>query len=253
MAVLTATYPCLRSKSVVITGGASGIGASLVTEFARQGSRVGFVDIDETAAGKLCDQLGSNVSFLPCDILDTPDLRKAIGALQDSWSSSVGILINNAGRDTRHAFSTLEPEEWEEMINVNLTHQFFASQAVVPGMIRAGGGSIINLGSTVVAMAAGNMPAYVAAKAGIQGLTRALARDLGKHRIRVNCILPGWIITERQLTKWFDETSEAKIVENQCLPDKLTPEDVAAMALFLASEGGRNCTAQSFVVDGGWT
>lgn len=251
--MLTATYPSLRSKSVLITGGATGIGASLVVEFARQGAQVGFIDIDEQAARVLCEQLDSNVSFLRCDVLDISALRASIGTLQDDWNSSVDILINNAGRDTRHAFSELEPETWEELINVNLRHQFFAAQAVVPGMIQSGGGSIINLGSTVVAMAAANMSAYVTAKAGIQGMTRALARDVGKHRIRVNCILPGWIMTEKQLAMWVDETSAEKIADNQCLPDPLTPEDVAAMALFLASDDSRNCTAQSFVVDGGWT
>ena len=251
--MLTVKYPCLKSKTVFITGGAAGIGASLVSEFANQGANVGFVDISDKPSMALVEQLGPNVNFQHCDILDIPELRKSIGAFEELWNSPIDILVNNAGRDTRHSFSALEPEGWDEAINVNLRHQFFAAQAVIPGMIKNGGGSIINLGSTVVAMAAGNMAAYVTAKAGVQGMTRALARDVGMHRIRVNCILPGWVMTQRQMDNWCDETSAAKVVDCQCLPDQLTPEDIASMALFLASEGSRNCTAQSFVVDGGWT
>lgn len=250
---MTAIYPSLKSKSVFITGGATGIGAGLVTHFARQGARVGFIDIQEDAANALCESLDTDVTFLQCDILDISALRESIGIFQDRCGTHIDVLLNNAGRDSRHKLEDMEPDGWDELINLNLRHQFFAAQAVVPGMKQAGGGSIINIGSTVVAMAAGNMAAYVSAKAGIQGLTRALARDVGTHRIRANCILPGWIMTPRQVDLWVDESSDSKIAENQCLPDKLTPDDVAAMALFLAADDSRNCTAQSFVVDGGWT
>ena len=251
--MMRATYPSLKSKSVFITGGATGIGASLVTHFAGQGARIGFVDIQEDAAKALCESLDADVTFLQCNILDISALRKSIETFQDMYDTHIDVLLNNAGRDSRHKLEDLEPDGWDELVNLNLRHQFFAAQAVVPGMKKAGGGSIINLGSTVVAMAAGNMAAYVSAKAGVQGLTRALARDVGKHRIRANCILPGWIMTQRQLDQWYDETSATRIAENQCLPDQLTPDDVAAMALFLAADDSRNCTAQSFVVDGGWT
>ena len=174
--MLTVKYPCLKSKTVFITGGATGIGASLVFEFANQSANVGFVDIRDKPSMALVEQLGPNVNFKNWDI---PELRKSIRTFEGLWNSPIDILVNNAGRDTRHSFSALEPEDWDEAINVNLRHQFFGAQAVIPGMIKNGGGSVINLGSTVVAMAAGNMAAYVTAKAGVQGMTRALVRDVG--------------------------------------------------------------------------
>ena len=249
----SANYPSLHNKSVFITGGASGIGSSLVEHFSAQGAKVNFIDIDDKNAIELISVIDGNVSYIHCNVFDINALQNAISEFEESMGGSIDILVNNAGRDDRHSALKINTDDWDACLNVNLRHQFFAAQAVHAGMAAVGGGSIINLGSTVVSMAAGNMAAYVTAKAGIQGMTRALARDFGKNQIRVNCIQPGWILTERQQELWFDENSEKTIVQNQCLPTTLHPEDVASMALFLAADDSRHCTAQSFVVDGGWT
>jgi NAD(P)-dependent dehydrogenase (short-subunit alcohol dehydrogenase family) len=246
-----AAYPSLSGKAVFITGGASGIGASLVEHFADQGSRVGFIDIDDTAAAALVDKLGGRATYQHCDISNISNLRASIAAFEGP-GGHVDVLVNNAGNDDRHQVDEVDVEYWDNRMAINLRPQFFAAQAVRAGMARAGGGAIVNLGSIVVQMAAGDAPAYVTAKAAVHGLTRALARDFGKDRIRVNCVMPGWIMTERQKTLWLDEAGERRIAERQCLPDKLAPEDIARMALFLAADDSRHCTAQSFVVDGGW-
>lgn len=246
-----ASYPSLSGKAVFITGGASGIGASLVEHFAGQGARVGFIDIDDTAAKALVDKLGGRASYRHCDIRDVAALQAAIAEFEGP-GGHVDVLVNNAGNDDRHQVDEVDVAYWDNRMAINLRPQFFAAQAVRPGMARAGGGAIVNLGSIVVQMAAGDAPAYVAAKGAIHGLTRALARDFGKDRIRVNCLMPGWIMTERQKTLWLDEAGERRIAERQCLPDKLDPDDVARMALFLAADDSRHCTAQSFIVDGGW-
>jgi NAD(P)-dependent dehydrogenase (short-subunit alcohol dehydrogenase family) len=236
---------------VFITGGATGIGASLVTHFAAQGARVGFIDIDDAAADALVASLSGNVSYAHCDVRDIGALRAAIAAFE-APSGHVDVLVNNAARDDRHAAGEVDVDYWDDRMQINLRPHFFAAQAVRAGMARAGGGSIINFGSIVVQMAAGNMAAYVTAKAGIYGLTRALARDFGKDRIRVNCLVPGWVITERQKALYWDENSARSIAEHQCIPDQLEPADLARMALFLAADDSRHCTAQSFIIDGGW-
>lgn len=246
-----ATYPSLAVKNVFITGGATGIGASLVTHFAAQGARVGFIDIDDAAAGPLVASLSGNVTYAHCDVRDIAALKAAIAAFETE-AGHVDVLINNAARDDRHAVDDIDVAYWDDRLNINLRPHFFAAQAVRAGMARAGGGSIINFGSVVVQMAAGNMAGYVTAKAGVQGLTRALARDFGKERIRVNCLVPGWVITERQKALYWTESSERAIAEKQCIPDPLEPADLARMALFLAADDSRHCTAQSFIVDGGW-
>lgn len=242
-----ALYPSLRDKSIFITGGATGIGASLVQHFAEQGARVGFVDIDGKAAEILASGLGDAVSYTHCDIRDVAALQAAIAGF-----GAVDVLVNNAGNDTRHAVDSVDADWWDNALAVNLRPHFFAAQAVRGGMAKAGGGSIINLGSIVPQMIAGSAPAYVTAKAGVWGLTRALARDFGVDRIRVNCLMPGWVMTERQIRLWLDEAGEQRIAERQCLPERLMPDDIARMALFLAADDSRHCTAQSFVVDCGW-
>lgn len=245
-----ANYPSLKDKSVFITGGATGIGASLVEHFVRQGARVGFVDIDDTAAQALIGALPAKPTYQHADIRDVGALQAAIIAF--AGNGQVDVLVNNAGNDNRHAVEAVDAAFWDDAMAVNLRPHFFAAQAVRAGMARAGGGSIINLGSIVVQMSAGDAPAYVTAKAGVYGLTRALARDFGQDRIRVNCVMPGWIMTERQKRLWLDESGERRIAERQCLPDRLEPEDVARMVLFLAADDSLHCTAQSFIVDGGW-
>jgi len=242
-----ATYPSLATKSVFITGGATGIGASLVEHFSAQGARVDILDIDAQSGTSLAARLGPTVRFRHCDVRDIAALQAAIADAGD-----IDVLINNAARDDRHAVETVDVEYWDDRLNINLRPHFFAAQAVRAGMIRRGGGSIINLGSVVVQMSAGAMAAYVTSKAGVYGLTRALARDLGPHHIRVNCLVPGWVMTERQVTLWLDEAGEKRIAERQCIPDRLVPEDIARMALFLAADDSAHCTAQQFIVDGGW-
>jgi NAD(P)-dependent dehydrogenase (short-subunit alcohol dehydrogenase family) len=245
-----ATYPSLRNEAVIITGGASGIGASIVEHFAAQGARVGFVDVDETGGRALATKTGA--SFIACDLRNIDALRNAISTFTRDLGPPLA-LVNNAARDDRHAIETVTPEFWDERMATNLRHQFFAAQAVAPAMRARKRGSIINMGSTSWMLSLGNMPAYVTAKAAVQGLTRGLARDLGPDLIRVNTVVPGWIMTERQVNLWLTPEGEADLNKNQCLPEKLYPADVARMVLWLAADDSRMVTAQDFVVDGGWT
>ncbi len=243
-----AQYPSLKGRVVLITGGASGIGASMVEHFAAQGSRAAFLDVDREGGSKVAERTGS--LFLPCDLRDIAALRAAIGEARAKLGP-VTVLVNNAARDDRHGWETVEPDYWDERMQTNLRHQFFCAQAVAPMMIEAGGGSIINLGSVSWMKAQGGMPAYTTAKAAIRGLTRGLARDLGPNKIRVNEVVPGWIFTERQLEKWATPESEAENMARQCLKERLYPPDIARMVLWLAADDSRMVTAQHFVVDGG--
>lgn len=251
-----AHYPSLKDKPVFITGGASGIGASLVTHFCEQGSKVCFVDIDAQAAAALCDQIGRQTAnaphFLACDLTDIPALRIAIEKAQ-SLVGDIMVLVNNGANDQRHSLEELTVEYWDSRMAVNLRHQFFTAQAVIPGMRAAGGGSIINFGSISWKIRSGGMPVYTAAKAAVNGLTRALARDYGKSGVRVNTVVPGWVMTERQKTLWLDEEGERTLDREQLLPGRLHPDDLARMVLFLAADDSRMCTGQEFVVDAGWT
>ncbi len=252
---LAAIYPSLSGRNVLVTGGASGIGAAIVRAFAAQGAKVGFVDLLEDAGAALAAELsagGADVRFLPVDLTDIAALRDAVAAFAAALGP-IDVLVNNAANDTRHDWRTETPETWDARVAVNLRHFFFAIQAVAPGMIEAGRGSIVNFGSISWRTGLGGMPAYTASKAGIEGLTRSFARDLGPHRIRVNCVLPGWVMTERQLALWVDENAARVIAERQCLPDRIQPDDLARMVLFLASDDSAMCTSQSFVVDGGWS
>ena len=251
-----AQYPSLANRPVVITGGATGIGASLVAHFAAQKARVGFLDLDSTAGEALAAALARTSSYPPmfvrCDLRDIAALRAAIAAIRTRLGA-VRVLINNAADDNRHAFDDVTPTAWDAGIAVNLRHAFFAAQAVKDDMRASGGGSIINLGSISWMTKEGGMPVYTTAKSAMQGLTRSLAQNLGRHRIRVNTLVPGWVMTEKQLRLWVNDQSSRKIDENQCLPDRLEPADVARMALFLAADDSASCTAQDFIVDGGWS
>jgi NAD(P)-dependent dehydrogenase (short-subunit alcohol dehydrogenase family) len=243
-----ATYPSLKDRAVVVTGGASGIGAEIVAGFAAQGARVGFLDIDETAGAAMAERTGA--AFEPCDLRDIEALRAALRRLADRIGPA-RVLVNNAANDDRHDWREVTPDYWDERQQVNLRHMFFAIQAVAPGMIEAGGGSIVNMGSNSWWEAVGDFPAYATAKAAVHGLTRTMARDLGRHRIRVNTVVPGWIMTERQKALWVTEEKLAAHLENQCLPDPIDPAQVARMVLFLASDDAAACTASNYMVEAG--
>lgn len=249
-----ASYPSLNNRPVIISGGASGIGEGIVREFAAQGSKVGFVDIAADAGRKLEAELtakGQTAKFIACDITDIPAYQTAIQQFEAAHGPALA-LVNNAANDLRHKWEEVTPEFWDKSIAVNAKHAFFAAQAVLPGMIAAKQGSIINFGSISWMILTGNLAAYTASKAAMHGLSRSLARDVGKHGIRVNTIVPGWIMTERQLTHWVDETANRLIDEQQALAGRLYPVDIARMALFLAADDSKMISAQDFVVDGGW-
>ncbi len=254
-AAATACYPSLQDRSVLITGGATGIGAALVQAFAQQGARVGFIDLDAAAGTSLVAGLAGQRHapvFAAADLTDTNALTQAISTLR-MQIGPITVLINNAANDRRHALEATTPDLWDAGIAVNLKHQFFAAQAVLPDMRAQGGGSIINLGSISWKLKQGGMPVYTTAKAAVQGLTRCLARDLGPFGIRVNTLVPGWVMTDKQLRLWVTEASHEEIRRGQCLSAPLLPAHIASMALFLAADDSAMCTAQDFVVDGGWT
>lgn len=250
-----AIYPSLKGRSVFITGGGSGIGESLVEHFCRQGAKVCFVDIAADASAVLVKRLAAEGSepphYIPCDLRDIEALRQAI-AEAGARHGPVRVLVNNAGNDDRHTTESVSVAYWDDRMQVNLRHQFFAAQAVRPQMRDTGGGSIINFGSITWLVGDPDCPAYVTAKAAIGGLTRALAREFGPEKIRVNCVLPGWVMTDRQVKLWLNEAGERQIAERQCLADKLYAPDIARMVLFLAADDSRMCTSQNYIVDGGW-
>jgi NAD(P)-dependent dehydrogenase (short-subunit alcohol dehydrogenase family) len=253
MSAAFARYPSLEATSVIVTGGASGIGAAIVRAFAEQASRVGFVDFDGdsgTALASELSQAGAQVRFERCDLRDIDDLRRAFTALAAAQGPA-RVLVNNAARDDRHAWQDVTPEFYDERVATNLRHMFFAIQAVAPAMIAAGGGSIINLGSDSWWRAGGGFPVYTTAKAAVHGLTRGMARDLGPHRIRVNTLVPGWTMTERQKQLWVTPEGMARQLAAQCLPDPIEPVYVARMALFLASDDSAMCTANNYMVEAG--
>ena len=199
-----ATYPSLKGKTVFITGGASGIGAETVRAFAGQGAKVGFLDFNGEASAALCDELGDSVRHVVCDLRDIAAMKAGFAQLTDDLGTP-WVLVNNAARDDRHSWESVTPEYWDERQATNLRHMFFAIQTVAPLMIDGGGGSIINLGSNSWWEKGTGMPAYTTAKSAVHGLTRSMAKDLGGHRIRVNCVVPGWIMTDRQKELWVTE------------------------------------------------
>ena len=249
-----ARYPSLAGVPVVISGGASGIGEFLVREFAAQGAKVGFVDIADDAGNALAADLvaqGMTARFARCDVTDMQAYQAAIAGFAQAHGDAL-VLVNNAAHDDRHDWAEVTPTYWDDRMAVNLKHAFFAIQAVAPGMVKAKRGSIINTGSISWMIMSPRIPVYETAKAAAHGLTRSMARELGKSGIRVNTLVPGWIMTERQLTHWVDANSDKLIEDSQALAGRLYPQDVARMALFLASEDSAMISAQQFVVDGGW-
>ncbi len=250
----TAQYPSRAGTPVVISGGASGIGEALVRNFAVQGAKVGFVDIQAERGARLAGELvasGHVVRFEACNITDTEAYGDAIAGFAAAHGDAM-VLVNNAAHDERHDWAEVTPAYWDDRMAVNLKHAFFAIQAVAPGMIRAKRGSIINTGSISWMIMSPRIPVYETAKAATHGLSRAMARELGKHGIRVNTLVPGWVMTERQLTHWVDPAAERLIDETQALAGRVYPDDVARMALFLAAEDSAMISAQQFLVDGGW-
>lgn len=247
---LRAIYPSLKGKRVLITGGASGIGAGIVEAFVGQGADVSFFDIAEGDGLALAERLGAGTRFERVDITDIPALQAAIARLVEE-DGAFDVLVNNAANDDRHGIADVTPAYWDERFNVNLRHQFFCAQSVVEGMRQRGGGAIINLGSISWHLGLPDLALYQTAKAAIEGLTRSLARELGPDNIRVTCVIPGNVQTPRQ-QKWYTPEGEAEIVAAQALKGRLLPKDIAAMILFLASDDARLVTSHNYWVDAGW-
>ena len=247
----SARYPSLQGQGVFITGGATGIGAALVRAFNEQGARVTFADINAQAGSALEAELGGAAQFVLFDLTDTLALQRAITDADNR--SSLSVLINNAANDMRHSPDETSPEQWRECMAINLDAAFFAAQACAPLMAGHGGGSIINFSSINALLGPSNMPGYVTAKAGLIGMTKALAKDYGERLVRVNAILPGWVVTERQLQTWLTPEEESSWMEQVALPKRLLPENVARLALFLAASDSGMITGQSFTIDGGRT
>jgi NAD(P)-dependent dehydrogenase (short-subunit alcohol dehydrogenase family) len=247
-----AVFPDLRDRSVFITGGGSGIGAALTEGFVEQGARVAFVQRSDATA--FCDAVesrhGRRPLFIRCDITDVPRLRAAI-AEAEAAHGTIRVLVNNAANDDRHDTLAVTEDYWEKCIAINLKAYFFAAQAVIPGMRAAGGGVIVNFSSISYMMGHGGYPIYAASNAGITGLTRSLARDYGRDGIRANALMPGWVLTERQIELWGDPDALEAHLARQCIPEHLKPADIVGGTLFLASEASRMMTGQALVIDGG--
>jgi len=244
-----AVYPSLNGKRVLVTGGATGIGAGLVEAFARQGARVAFLDINAEAGEAHAAQF-EGVVFRPCDLRDLSALQGTIDAILGEFGG-IDVLVNNAASDDRHTIDEVTPAYWDERMATNLRHLFFAAQAVVPGMRANGGGVILNFGSISWHLGLPGIALYETAKAAIEGMTKAMARDLGRDNIRVSTIVPGNVQTPRQ-ERWYTPEGEAEIVAAQCLDGRIQPADVAALVLFLASDDARMCTGHDYFVDAGW-
>jgi NAD(P)-dependent dehydrogenase (short-subunit alcohol dehydrogenase family) len=248
-----AVYPSLAGKRVIVSGGGTGIGEGIVEAFARQGAAVAFVDVQDAPSEALVARLADAAIvplYIHCDIRDCADYGAKIGRIVDKLGGC-DVLVNNAANDDRHDVEEVTPAYWDERMAVNLKHQFFAAKAVLPAMKAAGGGSIINLGSISWHLGLPDLTLYQTAKAAIEGLTRSLARELGRCGIRVNAVIPGNVQTPRQM-QWYTPEGEAEIVAAQCLEGRIQPVDIAAMALFLASDDARYCTAHNYWVDAGW-
>lgn len=251
-----ALYPSLKDRAVIVSGGGSGIGSEIVAHFARQGARVAFVDIDEGASEALLADLRKEdvvhvPLFRPEDVTDLDSFQSAITAL-DEELGGVEVLVNNAANDQRHSIEEVTPESWRRSLAVNLDHHFFASQSVVKGMKERGRGAIVNMGSCSWRLGLDQLSSYVTAKAAIEGLTNGLARELGPHGIRVNCVIPGFIKTERQVKLWLTPELEEIVMNGQCLKELIEPVYVASLVAFLASDDARMSSSGTFTVDGGW-
>ena len=253
-AMVYATYPSLADKRVLITGGGTGIGAALVDAFVKQGAQVFFLDIAVEASKDLEAGLSGAKyppRFFHCDLTDLDALAQVFAQVEREHGA-VEVMINNAANDHRHQIHEVTPKYWDDSLAVNLRHQFFCAQAVAPGMKAAGSGVILNFGSISWYLALGNLTLYMTAKAAIEGMTRGLARDLGADGIRVNCIIPGSVRTPRQMALWHTPEGEQEILNAQCLHERVEPEDIAAMALFLASDNAGRCSGRDYFVDAGW-
>jgi D-xylose 1-dehydrogenase len=249
-----ARYPSLQDRPVLVTGGATGIGATLVAEFAAQGAKVGFIDIDAASGQALAARLAGGRHapvFEAADLCDIDALDDAIEAIR-LRVGPIAALLNNAANDQRHGIDETTSDSWDQGVAVNLKHQFFAAKNVATDMKALGGGAIVNFGSISWKLKQGGMPVYTTSKAAVQGLTRSLARDFGPFNIRVNTLVPGWVMTEKQVRLWLTEKGREEIARGQCLAQPLLPEHIARMALFLAADDSAMCTAQDFIVDGGW-
>ena len=252
---MSVIYSDLKDKKVFITGGGSGIGASIVEHFCEQGSNVFFIDINEKSSNKLVSECKNKKfsvpTFINCDLLNIKFLQNTISKII-SDNGAIDILVNNAANDERHSIDEVTEKFWNERMNINLRHYFFTVQSVKKAMIENKGGSIINIGSVSWMIGQGGMAAYTAAKSGVVGLTRSFARDLGEFNIRVNSVVPGWVMTERQIEKWLTPESEADMMKKQCLKHKLMPSDIAKTVLFFGSDQSSGCTNQDYIVDKGW-
>ena len=251
---MAAIYPDLKGQVVLVTGGGSGIGEAIVRRFAAQQAKVAFIDIAVEPSRALARELesaGTPVHFEPCDLTDIPALQRSVAATA-KLLGPIQVLVNNAAHDERHPTEEVTEAEWDGRIAVNLKHQFFCAQAVIPDMKSLGKGAIINLGSISWIIGQGGMAGYTASKSAVLGLTRSLARDFGAYGIRVNAVAPGWIMTKRQLEKWVTPEGEAEIVAQQCLKARITPQHVASLVLFLASDDSRMCTGHGYWIDAGW-
>jgi D-xylose 1-dehydrogenase len=250
-----AVYPSLRDRLIVVSGGASGIGEAIVEAFAMQQARVAFLDIQDTAAEALIGRIQSSGFPMPvyyhCDLTDVAAIQATMQKILERFKD-VDVLVNNAGNDTRHKIEEVTSDSWDKVMAENLKHQFFLAQAVIPSMKKVGRGSIINMGSISWIIPSVGIPVYVTAKAAIVGMTRTLAHELGANGIRVNCVMPGAILTERQKQLWFTETYKAEILASQALKRMILPEEVARLVLFLAADDSSAITNQSYVIDGGW-
>jgi NAD(P)-dependent dehydrogenase (short-subunit alcohol dehydrogenase family) len=250
-----AQFGSLRGKRVFVTGGGTGIGEAIVAAFAAQGAVVAFVDIAREACEALCARIADSGAPAPvfryCDITDIAALQAVMAGLAAELGD-FDVLVNNAANDQRHDIGDISVDYWNERIAINQRPMFFTCQAVLDGMKKKGGGSIINFSSMSWHAKGGGYPVYATTKAAVIGLTRSLARDLGKHGIRVNTVTPGWVMTQRQLDLWVDDAAKAEIAKSQCLPGALMPDDVASMVLFLAADDSAMCTSQEFIVDAGW-
>ena len=249
-----ASYPSLENKVVIVTGGASGIGESIVEQFVIQKSKVAFIDIEEKLAKNLIERINKKYNtkplFIKCDLKNIFELKVSIQQVKQDLGP-ISILINNAANDERHNIDDVTSEYWDDRMNINLKHYFFAIQSVYKDMKKLGKGTIVNIGSFSWMKGQGGMPGYTTAKSAIMGLTRTLARDLGIYNIRVNCIVPGWIITDRQKKLWLTPEIEKQQLEDQCIKRMLVPEDISKAVLFFASDQSSGCTAQNYVIDGG--
>ena len=248
----SAIYPSLKDRVVLVTGGAMGIGEAIVRGLAAQGSKVGFLDVADDAAGTLQADIGTEATlhYERCDVTDIAALKRAIENVRKALGP-ITILVNNAAHDQRHNVHEVTPEFFDDRIAVNLKHQFFAAQAVYPDMKAAQNGSIVNFGSSSWMVGDLNLSVYATAKAGVLGMTRSLAREFGPDNIRVNCVVPGWIMTQRQIALWLTPEGEANLMKAQCIKRKLYPDDVARLVMFLASDDSSGSTNQSYVIDGG--